>query len=106
MPSTRTSPLVKTALFGCDPNWGRIVAALGRSGARFNPDEVRVNIAGIPVFRDGRPVDVDLDSLLAPHMRRQDIAVDVRLGQGPGSAVVLASDLTHEYIDINASYRT
>jgi glutamate N-acetyltransferase/amino-acid N-acetyltransferase len=100
------SPLVKTAFFGQDANWGRIVAALGRSGATFNPDEVSVRIGGITVFERGMPVADDLDALLAPHMRRGEISLDVELGGGPGRYLLLASDLTYDYIKINADYRT
>ena len=100
------SPLVKTAMFGRDANWGRIVAAVGRSGAEFDPDNVTVSIGGIPVFVGGQPVAGDLDSLLAPHMRRKEIAISVNLGAGPGEYLLLASDLTHEYVSINADYRS
>ena len=100
------SPLVKTAFFGQDANWGRIVAALGRSGANFSPDEVSVRIGGITVFERGMPVADDLDALLAPHMRRGEISLDVELGNGPGRYLLLASDLTYDYVKINADYRT
>ncbi len=100
------SPLVKTAIYGRDANWGRIVAALGRSGAEFHPDSVRVAMAGITIFEHGKPVTGDLDGLLAPHLRRQEIPIQIRLGDGPGRYELLASDLTHEYININADYRT
>ena len=100
------SPLVKTAIYGRDANWGRIVAALGRSGAEFRPDSVRVAMAGITIFEHGKPVEGDLDGLLAPHLRRQEIPIHIRLGDGPGRYELLASDLTHEYININADYRT
>jgi len=100
------SPLVKTAFFGEDANWGRIVAALGRSGAEFDPDKASVAIGGITVFSEGQPTPGDLDSLLAPLMRRKEIAVTITLGEGPGEYVLLASDLTHEYININADYRS
>ncbi len=100
------SPLVKTAFFGRDANWGRIVAALGRSGAAFDPNAVSVRIGGVPVFKKGLPVAEDLDALLAPHMRRGEITVDVELGSGPGRYLLLASDLTYDYIKINADYRT
>jgi len=100
------SPLVKTAMFGMDANWGRIVAALGRSGASFNPDEVDVKIGGVPVFIAGTPVSGDLDSLLEPHMRRNEISVDVELGDGPGRYVLLSSDLSYDYVKINADYRS
>lgn len=100
------SPLVKTAFFGRDANWGRIVCAIGRSGAVFDPDGVAVRIGGVPVFENGMPVADDLDALLAPHMRRGEIPVDIELGAGPGRYLLLASDLTYDYIKINADYRT
>jgi glutamate N-acetyltransferase/amino-acid N-acetyltransferase len=100
------SPLVKTAFFGRDANWGRIVCAIGRSGAVFDPDDVAVRIGGVPVFENGMPVADDLDALLAPHMRRGEIPVDIELGAGPGRYLLLASDLTYDYIKINADYRT
>ncbi|WP_300161479.1 bifunctional glutamate N-acetyltransferase/amino-acid acetyltransferase ArgJ [Solidesulfovibrio sp.] len=100
------SPLVKTAFFGQDANWGRIVAALGRSGATFDPEAVSVRIGGVTVFTRGMPVPEDLDALLAPHMRRGEISLDVELGKGPGRYLLLASDLTYDYIKINADYRT
>ncbi|MBI5518629.1 MAG: bifunctional glutamate N-acetyltransferase/amino-acid acetyltransferase ArgJ [Desulfovibrio sp.] len=100
------SPLVKTALFGCDPNWGRIVAALGRSGADFDPEAVVLRIGGILVFEKGQPAPEDLDALLAPIMRHQDVEIALDLGGGRGSFTLLASDLTKRYIEINADYRT
>lgn len=100
------SPLVKTAFFGHDANWGRIVCALGRSGATFHPDKVSLRIGGVPVFLKGAPVQEDLDALLAPHMRRGEISLDIELGDGPGRYLLLASDLTYDYIKINADYRT
>ena len=100
------SPLVKTALFGEDPNWGRIVAALGRSGADFNPERVAMAIGGIALFEGGRPKGGDIDGLLAPTMKRQDVSIEVRLGDGEGEYTLLASDLTYDYVRINADYRT
>ncbi len=100
------SPLVKTALFGRDANWGRIVAAVGRSGAEFNPDHVAMAIGGITIFEDGAPMAGDIDGLLAAHMDQRDISIEVKLGDGPGEYTLLASDLTMEYIKINADYRT
>lgn len=100
------SPLVKTALYGKDANWGRIAAALGRSGAAFDPAAVTIAIGGVVIFEQGCPVDLDIDALMAPVLRRQDVDIDVTLGDGPGGAVLLASDLTHEYVSINADYRS
>ncbi|QLA20996.1 bifunctional glutamate N-acetyltransferase/amino-acid acetyltransferase ArgJ [Desulfolutivibrio sulfoxidireducens] len=100
------SPLVKTAMFGEDANWGRIVCAIGRSGAEFDPGEVSVAVGGVPVFSRGMPSGGDLDGLLAPHMRRGEIPVDIELGDGPGRYVLLASDLSYDYVKINADYRS
>jgi len=100
------SPLVKTAMFGRDANWGRIVAAVGRSGAEFDPSKVSVAIGGIAVFAQGQPVAGDLDSLLAPHMRRAEIAIDIDLGAGEGEYLLLASDLGYDYVKCNADYRS
>lgn len=100
------SPLVKTALYGQDPNWGRIVAAIGRSGADFEPEEVSVAIGDTVIFQQGQPVDGDWDSILAPVLKRDEINVEICLGSGRGQYKLLASDLTEEYIKINAEYRT
>ncbi|WP_028571134.1 bifunctional glutamate N-acetyltransferase/amino-acid acetyltransferase ArgJ [Desulfonatronum lacustre] len=100
------SPLVKTAMYGQDPNWGRIVAALGRSGAEFNPDHVSVALAGQTIFHQGTPVPMDWDNLLAAALCRQDVHLDITLGRGQGRYTLQTSDLTEEYIRINAKYRT
>jgi glutamate N-acetyltransferase/amino-acid N-acetyltransferase len=100
------SPLVKTALFGQDPNWGRIVAAVGRSGASFDPDRLTLHFGRILVYREGRPVEGDLDGLLAPLMRLHDIDINISLGDGPGQSTILGADLGHEYVRINGDYRT
>jgi len=100
------SPLVKTALFGSDPNWGRIICAAGYSGADFNPEELVLKIGGILVFRNGTPEPGDMDDLLGPIMSERDIVIHIDVGEGPGSSLVLASDLTKEYVSINADYRS
>jgi glutamate N-acetyltransferase / amino-acid N-acetyltransferase len=100
------SPLVKTAMFGQDPNWGRIVAALGRSGAEFQPQRVEVLLAGIPIFGSGQPVEMDRDAVFAPFLRRGEIEVTIRLHAGKGRYELLTSDLTLDYVRINAEYRT
>jgi len=100
------SPLVKTALYGRDPNWGRIVAALGRSGATFVPEDVIVRIAGMTIFREGTPVKADWDSLLASALRRDTVDIDLDLSAGDAELTLMASDFTEEYIKINAEYRT
>ena len=100
------SQLVKTAMYGRDANWGRIVAALGRAGVAFNPRNVSVSLCGVELFRAGQPVDSDFDALLRDPLLQRDLPIDISLGSGPVEYVLLASDLTHEYVDINANYRS
>ena len=100
------SQLVKTALYGRDANWGRIVAAVGRSGADFEPRDVRVSLCGVELFRNGQPTDLDFDALLEEPLKRRDLPIDIILGAGPGSYTLLASDLGHEYVNVNADYRS
>ncbi len=100
------SPLVKTAVHGADPNWGRLVAAAGRSGARFVLDRARVAIGGVVLFADGQPFDER-----APDAARllggADVAIDIDLGTGgAGEATVWTCDLSAEYVRINGEYRT
>ncbi len=100
------SQLVKTAMFGRDPNWGRIVAAVGRSGADFRPEDVGVHLCGVELFRRGRPTGVDVDALLREPLDRRDVRIDIYLGAGDGEYLLLASDLGHDYVTCNADYRT
>lgn len=100
-----TSPLVKTAIAGHDANWGRIAAALGRSGAAFDQRKVDIDILGIPVCRAGLVVDFDEDEALRRFEQPQvDVVCD--LGAGDASSTVWTCDLTHGYISINADYRS
>jgi glutamate N-acetyltransferase/amino-acid N-acetyltransferase len=100
------SPLVKTAIAGSDPNWGRILAAAGYSGAEFDPSRVDIHVQGVRVCRGGLAAPFDEDAL----KKALDSAdVEIRFvirGGGAGKAVFWTCDLTHGYIDINASYRT
>ncbi|MEZ0574855.1 bifunctional glutamate N-acetyltransferase/amino-acid acetyltransferase ArgJ [Halodesulfovibrio aestuarii] len=100
------SPLVKTAIYGKDANWGRIVAAIGRSGAEFEANDVQLTMCGIELFKNSQPTDADFDTLLKPYLEKRDILIDIVLGNGEGKAELFASDLTHEYININADYRS
>ncbi|MGH7723778.1 MAG: bifunctional glutamate N-acetyltransferase/amino-acid acetyltransferase ArgJ [Candidatus Dormibacteria bacterium] len=99
------SPLVKCAVHGADPNWGRIVAALGRSGASFALDRCRVAIGGIDVFAAGSPVPVELDRVRAVFTRPR-IDIEVQLGSGQGSGRAWGCDLSPDYVHINADYTT
>ena len=100
------SPLVKTAIYGKDANWGRIIAAVGRSGAEFEANDVRLTMCGIELFSNGQPSDTDFDTLLKPYLEKRDILIDIEVGNGEGTAELFASDLTHGYISINADYRS
>jgi glutamate N-acetyltransferase/amino-acid N-acetyltransferase len=100
------SPLVKTAIHGADPNWGRLVSATGRSGARFVLDRARVQVGPIVLFRDGQPFD-DQAPAAADYLRQAELEVRVDLGTGgAGEAVVWTCDLSAEYVRINGEYRT
>lgn len=100
------SQLVKTAIYGQDANWGRIVAAVGRSGARVDPARVRLVLCGIERFRDGRPVNGDKEAELAELLKASDIPVEIHMGLGDGCYDLRASDLGHEYVSLNADYRS
>ncbi|MGB5547216.1 MAG: bifunctional glutamate N-acetyltransferase/amino-acid acetyltransferase ArgJ [Polyangiales bacterium] len=101
------SQLVKTALYGCDPNWGRIVAAAGRSGARFNPDHVSVLIGQVSIFEQGTPLMTPkTEAKAAAAMKRKEYEISVTVGSGRGLGHYWTCDLGHEYVRINADYRT
>lgn len=100
-----TSPLVKTALYGGDPNWGRILAALGRSGARFSPRKVTMKVGSLTLIHDGEPNGYR-EKDAAKVFARERVPVAIELGGGPGRAVMLSSDLGRDYIALNADYRS
>ncbi|MBM3163072.1 MAG: bifunctional glutamate N-acetyltransferase/amino-acid acetyltransferase ArgJ [Chlorobi bacterium] len=99
------SPLVKTALHGQDANWGRIIAAAGRSGATFRQEEVAISFDGLAVLKPGFRADFSEEEA-AFILKKPSYAITVRLGDGPGKAVVWTCDLSKEYIEINGSYRS
>jgi glutamate N-acetyltransferase/amino-acid N-acetyltransferase len=100
------SPLVKTAIAGEDANWGRIIAAVGRSGERIEPARLRLRIGGVLVAADGGPAAGYDEAPVVAHIKGREIAIDLDLGLGRGAATVWTCDLTHGYIDINAAYRS
>ncbi len=100
------SQLVKTAMFGRDPNWGRIVAAVGRSGADFRPGDVRVTLCGVTLFEHGMPAEIDFDKALEEPLAGVDLPLEISVGSGDGEAVLLASDLSHGYVTLNSDYRS
>ena len=100
-----TSPLVKTALNGGDPNWGRILAAVGRSGARFDASNVSLTLGRLVLVDRGLPVAYREEDA-AKVFARERVPVAVDLGAGRASAFKLASDLGHAYVSCNADYRS
>jgi glutamate N-acetyltransferase/amino-acid N-acetyltransferase len=101
-----TSLLVKTALFGRDANWGRLLAAAGRAEVPFDPNAAAISIAGVEIVRDGIAVGSQADAEAQRRMSAETFTVELRLGIGPGQATIVTSDLGHGYVDVNAGYRS
>ncbi|MGA8090447.1 MAG: bifunctional glutamate N-acetyltransferase/amino-acid acetyltransferase ArgJ [Terracidiphilus sp.] len=100
------SPLVKTAWAGCDPNWGRLMAAIGYSDAEINPDAIDISFGELPICRNGgRATEYDENAAHA-YIQQPEFSVAIHLHQGSGSCTFWTTDLTHEYIRINADYTT
>jgi len=100
------SPLVKTAVHGADPNWGRLVAVAGRAGVAFDLERARVRIGDVELFAGGRPFD-ERAPLASDHLKGTDVSLRVDLGTGgAGTARMWTCDLSAEYVRINAEYRT
>ena len=100
------SPLIKTAIAGEDPNWGRVVMAVGKSGAAADRDRLSIRFGDIEVAKDGWRSPDYSEEEAAAHMKGQNITIGVDLGLGDGKATVWTCDLTHGYIEINADYRS
>ncbi len=103
--SIANSNLVKTAIFGRDPNWGRVVQAIGASGAEVDLDSFSIQFAGISVAENGGSINYDsLEMHVA--LQKKEVHIHADLGVGKESATVYTCDLTHDYISINAEYHT
>lgn len=100
------SPLVKTAVTGNDPNWGRIVSAAGYAGVPFDPGRVNLSINDLPVYRQGAPLQFDGPAVSASMRENHETRLRLELGEGEASIRFWTSDLTVEYIHINADYHT
>jgi glutamate N-acetyltransferase/amino-acid N-acetyltransferase len=100
------SMLVKTALFGGDPNWGRIMQTIGAGQVDWNPETSRVRVAGVLVFSRGRSAGPAARERAERALQAEEITIEVDLGRGAGSARIFSCDLTEEYIRINADYTT
>ena len=103
--SVAKSPLVKTAFFGQDPNWGRIICAVGYAGAEMVPEKTTVALGDIAVYKNGTGCKFD-EEALKEIMAEHDISVNIDLGLGDESATVWTCDLSYEYVKINGEYHT
>jgi glutamate N-acetyltransferase/amino-acid N-acetyltransferase len=99
------SALVKTAMFGCDPNWGRVLAAAGRAGVDFDPHTVNLAFGTVPLVQGGEPVDFAEDEMHEV-LSASEVAVILEVGNGPGDAMVWTCDFSYDYVRINAEYHT
>ncbi len=103
--SVATSNLVKTALFGADANWGRILAAVGYSGVEIDPERISISLGDLPVYQKG--VGLVFDEAKAKQILSQkEMLISIDLGAGKGAASVWTCDLSYDYVKINGSYRT
>ncbi len=100
------SPLVKTAFFGQDPNWGRIMAALGRSGCFFHPDRVSISFDDVMMVENGLGLGPEAEHNAARVMKQKSFIVHVQLNDGVECGEILTCDLSSEYVAINADYRS
>ena len=101
------SPLVKTALFASDPNWGRILAAVGRSGVEdLQLDEIAISIGGVPIVANGQPVPAYDEADVARVMQGAEYDISIAIGRGAAEVTVLTCDFSYDYVKINAEYRS
>jgi len=101
-----TSSLVKTAFFGEDANWGRIFAAMGRSGVKFSPDRVDLAFGDVVIVRNGLALSKDVEAAAAKVLKEKQITVDIDLHDGKACAEVWTCDFSLDYVKINADYRS
>ena len=99
------SPLVKTAIFGKDPNWGRIAMAAGRAGVAFDASKLSFSLGGVAMFENGEPLDFDVKAAEAA-LQNENVAIDLVLGEGEASWTAWTCDFSYEYVKINAEYHT
>jgi glutamate N-acetyltransferase/amino-acid N-acetyltransferase len=100
-----SSALVRTALYGNDPNWGRFTSQVGNSPDVRQPRALVCRLQGVEVFRNGEPTAFDR-AALSEAMRREDVRLELALDEGAGEAYVLTSDLGYRYVEVNAEYTT
>jgi glutamate N-acetyltransferase/amino-acid N-acetyltransferase len=108
------SSLVKSAVFGRDPNWGRIAAAAGRAGVKFHQDELDIKLGDITLMENGQPQQFDRadasnylkSAAEGEYLKSDTVLIDVRIGTGSGTSIAWGCDLTYKYVEINAEYTT
>jgi glutamate N-acetyltransferase/amino-acid N-acetyltransferase len=100
------SPLVKTAWAGCDPNWGRLAAAIGYSGAQIDPDRIDIRFGELPICRNGGRAPEFDEATAHAYIAQTEFSISIQLNQGSGCCVFWTTDLTTQYIHINADYST
>jgi glutamate N-acetyltransferase/amino-acid N-acetyltransferase len=98
------SPLVKTAWAGNDPNWGRLVAAIGYSGAAIDPNRIDIRFGELPICLNGGRAPHFDEAAAHEYILKDEFTITIELHQGSGACVFWTTDLTHEYIHINADY--
>jgi glutamate N-acetyltransferase/amino-acid N-acetyltransferase len=101
-----TSILGKTALFGEDANWGRLLAAAGRAGVSFDPRRAAISIGGVAIVDGGLPIGAEAEARANEILKQPSYTIELTLGDGPGEFRYLTSDLGHGYVDVNAGYRS
>ena len=104
--SIANSPLVKTAIAGEDPNWGRIVMAIGKAGPKINLKKLSVNFGNFKIVTDGKLSQNYNEKIIANYMKNENIDLNIEISTGVKSFTVYTMDLTNEYIKINADYRS
>jgi glutamate N-acetyltransferase/amino-acid N-acetyltransferase len=103
--SIAKSPLVKTAFFGEDPNWGRVICAVGYAGVPMVPEKTVIKFGDITVYANGLGAEFDMDEL-SKVMAEHDIEINVEMGMGDATATVWSCDFSYEYVKINGEYHT
>jgi len=104
--SLANSALVKTSFYGCDPNWGRLMAAMGSAGPPLDPSRIDIHYDQIPVVRRGKAAGEGLPSGLSKVLKKGTFTITIHLHLGQGTHSVLTSDLSHAYVTLNAAYRS
>ena len=104
--SIANSPLVKTAVAGEDPNWGRIIMAIGKSGEKIDQEKIKIFFGQYLITKNGKVYSEYDEEMTKNYMKKTELLVKVDLGIGKGSSTIWGCDLTKEYIDINADYRS